>query len=136
MFASSSAALSRKPGKVALYLASLPANAVASPATRAAAPCKGGTLQLKISLRYSRQWSRTICGDFKRTVLIEAPEGEREVGPGNVIGERALLSADGTRTARARAMTPLRVLAVDRAGFDRLCAADPSFLERLDRASA
>jgi len=70
------------------------------------------------------------------TVLIEAPEGEREVGPGNVVGERALLSADGTRTARARATTPLRVLAVDRAGFDRLCAADPSFLERLDRASA
>ncbi len=65
------------------------------------------------------------------TVLVEAPEGTRELGTGALIGERALLSADGVRTARVRALTDLRVLAVDRAGFERLCGDDPAFEERL-----
>lgn len=65
------------------------------------------------------------------TVLVEAPEGTRELGPGAVIGERALLSADGTRTARVRATTDVRLLAVDRTEFDRLCADDVGFAARL-----
>jgi CRP-like cAMP-binding protein len=65
------------------------------------------------------------------TVVVEAPEGNRELGPGAFIGERALFAADGKRTARVRAATELRVLAVDRAQFNRLCADDPEFARRL-----
>ncbi|HJQ75058.1 MAG TPA: cyclic nucleotide-binding domain-containing protein [Gaiellaceae bacterium] len=64
-------------------------------------------------------------------VVVEAPEGTRELGPGAVVGERALLSADGTRSARVRALTRGVVLAVERAEIDRLCAEDPGFAERL-----
>jgi CRP-like cAMP-binding protein len=69
------------------------------------------------------------------TVLVEAPEGTRELGPGEVIGERALLSADGTRTARIRTTSDVRVLAVDRIEFDRLCAEDAGFARRLSGSS-
>ena len=69
------------------------------------------------------------------TVLVEAPEGTRELGPGSVIGERALLSADGTRTARVRTTSDVRVLAVDRVEFERLCADDAGFADRLADAS-
>jgi CRP-like cAMP-binding protein len=64
-------------------------------------------------------------------VVVEAPEGTRELGAGSVIGERALLSADGARTARVRAMTEVRVVAVPREVFDELCAGDPGFAERI-----
>jgi CRP-like cAMP-binding protein len=69
-------------------------------------------------------------------IVVEAPEGTRELGPGSVVGERALLSADGMRTARVRALTHGVVLAVDRAEVDRLCAEDPAFAERLARISS
>jgi CRP-like cAMP-binding protein len=65
------------------------------------------------------------------TVVVEAPEGTRELGPGSVIGERALLSADGTRTARVRTTSAVRLLAVDRSEFERLCAADAALADRL-----
>jgi CRP-like cAMP-binding protein len=68
-------------------------------------------------------------------LVVEAPEGTRELGPGSVIGERALLSDDGTRTARVRALTDGVVVAVERAEVDRLCAEDPAFAERLARVS-
>ena len=68
-------------------------------------------------------------------IEVEAPEGTRELGPGAVVGERALLSEDGTRSARVRALTYGKVLAVDRADVDRLCAEDPSFAERLAQVS-
>lgn len=68
-------------------------------------------------------------------IVVEAPEGTRELGPGSVVGERALLSADGTRTARVRALTHGVVVAVDRAEVDRLCAEDPEFAERLAQVS-
>jgi CRP-like cAMP-binding protein len=64
-------------------------------------------------------------------IAVEAPEGTRELGPGSVVGERALLSADGMRTARVRALTDGVVLAVERAEVDRLSAEDPAFAERL-----
>jgi len=68
-------------------------------------------------------------------VLVEAPERTRELGPGSVIGERALLSEDGLRTARVRALTHGVVVAVDRAEVDRMCAEDPAFAERLEKLS-
>lgn len=70
------------------------------------------------------------------TVLVEAPEGTRELGPGAVIGERALLSADGTRTARVRTTSDVRVLAVDRVEFERLCADDAGLARRVADAGA
>ncbi len=69
------------------------------------------------------------------TVLVEAPEGTRELGPGAVIGERALFSADSTRTARVRTTSDVRVLAVDRVEVDRLCAQHAGFARRLAGAS-
>lgn len=71
----------------------------------------------------------------KGHVVVEAPEGSRELGPGSVVGERALLSADGRRTARVRALSDGVVVAVERAEVDRLCADDPAFAARLARAS-
>jgi hypothetical protein len=65
------------------------------------------------------------------TLVVEAPEATRELGPGSVFGERALLSEHGLRTARVRALTDGVLLAVDRVDVDRLCAEDPAFAERL-----
>ena len=70
------------------------------------------------------------------TVVVEAPEGEIEYGPGSVIGERALLSPVGTRAARVRATSDLRVLAVDRLEFERLCADDAAFADRIASLNA
>jgi thioredoxin reductase (NADPH) len=68
-------------------------------------------------------------------LVVEAPEATRELKPVAVIGERALLSPDGTRTARVRALTDGVVLAVERTEVDRLCAEDPAFGVRLARSS-
>jgi CRP-like cAMP-binding protein len=68
-------------------------------------------------------------------LLVEAPERTREFGAGAVVGERALLSEDGTRTARVRAITDVVLLAVDRAEIDRLCGEDAAFADRLSRSS-
>lgn len=65
------------------------------------------------------------------TVLVEAPEGTRELGAGELVGERALLSADGKRTARVRTTSNVRVLAVDRVDVERLCADNADFARRL-----
>ena len=54
------------------------------------------------------------------TVEVEAPEGVRELGPGEFFGELALLTDKGKRTARTREKTPVRCIAVDRAAFDTL----------------
>jgi CRP-like cAMP-binding protein len=70
------------------------------------------------------------------TVVVEAPEGTRDFGPGAWLGERALLSEDGKRTARVRTTSDVRVLAVDRVEIERLCAEDEAFARRLSDASA
>jgi CRP-like cAMP-binding protein len=70
------------------------------------------------------------------TVLVEAPEGTRELGPGACIGERALLSDEGTRTARVRTTSDVRVLAVDRVAFERLCESDDSLAQRVAEGDA
>jgi CRP-like cAMP-binding protein len=64
-------------------------------------------------------------------LVVEAPEGTRELGPGALVGERALFSAEGTRTARVRAIGDVRVLAVDRVDVERLCADDAELQARL-----
>ena len=65
--------------------------------------------------------------------LVEAPEGTRRLGPGDVFGERSLLGDDGERTARVRAQTDVRCLAIARTELERLIAERPSVGERLRR---
>src|SRR5919204_3052289 len=63
--------------------------------------------------------------------LVEAPEGTRRLGPGDVFGERSLLGDDGERTARVRAQTDVHCLAIARTELERLIAERPSVGERL-----
>ena len=68
--------------------------------------------------------------------IVEAPEGRRALGPGDVFGERSLLGGDLERTARVRAETDVRCLAIARPEIERLLAADPRVADRLRRLSA
>jgi CRP-like cAMP-binding protein len=67
--------------------------------------------------------------------VVEAPEGVRELGPGDIFGERAVLGEDGERTARVRARTDVRCLAIARPEIERLLAEDPRVAERLSQLS-
>jgi CRP/FNR family cyclic AMP-dependent transcriptional regulator len=49
----------------------------------------------------------------------------RELGPGDIVGELALLTADAQRTARVRATTPVRCLAIARGDFRRILTDEP-----------
>jgi CRP/FNR family transcriptional regulator, cyclic AMP receptor protein len=49
----------------------------------------------------------------------------RELGPGDVVGELALLTPDALRTARVRAKTPVRCLAIARDDFRKVLNAEP-----------
>jgi CRP-like cAMP-binding protein len=69
-------------------------------------------------------------------IVVEAPEGALQLGPSAVVGERALFSEDGLRAARVRGLTYGKLLAVDRAEVERLCAEDPGFAERLAQSGA
>lgn len=68
--------------------------------------------------------------------IVEAPEGTRELGPGDVFGERALLGEDIGRTARVRAKTDVRCLAIARVQLEQLLAEDPRVADRLRQLSA
>jgi CRP-like cAMP-binding protein len=68
--------------------------------------------------------------------IVEAPEGHRELGPGDVFGERALLEEDMKRTARVRAKTDVTCLAIGRTEIERLLAEDARLADRLRQASA
>jgi CRP-like cAMP-binding protein len=68
--------------------------------------------------------------------IVEAPEGKRQIGPGDVFGERALLGDDVERTARVRAETDVRCLAISRPELEELLAEDPRVAERLRQLSA
>jgi CRP-like cAMP-binding protein len=68
--------------------------------------------------------------------IVEAPEGRRQLGPGDVFGERALLGDEVVRTARVRAQTDVRCLAIGRPELDRLFAEIPSLADRLRQLSA
>jgi NTE family protein len=63
--------------------------------------------------------------------IVEAPEGTRELGAGDVFGERSLLGEDGERTARVRARTDVRCLAIARTELERLIGESPAVAERL-----
>lgn len=68
--------------------------------------------------------------------IVEAPEGRRELGPGDVFGERALLGDNGQRTARVRAQTDVRCLAIARPELEQVLAEDAQLAERLRQVSA
>ena len=48
-----------------------------------------------------------------------------ELGPGAVVGELALLTKDGTRTARVQAVTDVRCLTLDRATLQQAFEEEP-----------
>jgi CRP-like cAMP-binding protein len=68
--------------------------------------------------------------------IVEAPEGLREIGPGDVFGERSLLGDGIERTARVRAQTDVRCLAIARPEIERLLAEDPRLADKLRGLSA
>jgi NTE family protein len=68
--------------------------------------------------------------------IVEAPEGRRELGPGDIFGERALLGNDMERTARVRAQTDVRCLAIARPEIEDLLRDNPRLAERLAQLSA
>src|SRR5439155_594356 len=49
----------------------------------------------------------------------------RELGAGDIVGELALLTADAQRTARVRAQTPVRCLAIARGDFRKILTEEP-----------
>jgi CRP/FNR family cyclic AMP-dependent transcriptional regulator len=49
----------------------------------------------------------------------------RHCGPGEIVGELALLTRAGTRTARVRAKTDVRCLSISRADFEQMLEAEP-----------
>ena len=67
--------------------------------------------------------------------IVEAPEGKRKLNPGDVFGERALLGNDGERTARVRAETDVRCLAIARTELELVLAANPPLADRLRQLS-
>jgi CRP-like cAMP-binding protein len=65
------------------------------------------------------------------SVEVEARATLRELGPGDFFGELALLTEDGTRTARVRAKTDVRCVAFDRAAFEDLVRVHPNIAATL-----
>jgi len=60
------------------------------------------------------------------TVVVERPRSSTiEVGPGAFLGELALLTPEGTHTARVRAKTSAVLLAIGRPDFARLIDEEP-----------
>jgi CRP-like cAMP-binding protein len=57
-------------------------------------------------------------------VAVHARGVDTELGPGEVVGEVALLRRDSDRIARVTALTEVRCLAIDRASFRALIADD------------
>ena len=69
------------------------------------------------------------------SAIVEAPEGTRTLGPGDVFGERSLFGEDGERTARVRAQTDVRCVAIARPAIERVIAERPDVGERLRHLS-
>jgi len=65
------------------------------------------------------------------TVEVEAREATRDLGPGDFFGELALLTEGGTRTARCRAKSDVRCIALDRAAFEDLVRRHPEIAATL-----
>jgi CRP-like cAMP-binding protein len=66
--------------------------------------------------------------------LVEAPEGTRELGPGDIFGERSMLN-DTERTARVLAQTEVLCIAIPRPELEQVIAAHPQLGERLRHVS-
>lgn len=59
------------------------------------------------------------------SVLVEKGNKTIELGPGEFVGELALLVPDAARSARVQAKTPVRFLAISRAHFAKLLEEEP-----------
>jgi CRP-like cAMP-binding protein len=70
------------------------------------------------------------------TVEVEAPGHHFERGPGECVGELALIAPGLLRTARVQAKTPVRGIAIGRAPFEELLASEPSIALGLLRVVA
>ena len=78
------------------------------------------------------------------TVTVEARRRKTELGPGDFVGELALLNSTSERTARVCAVTDLKCLAIDRRDFTRLLENNPrialamlkALAERLEAATS
>ena len=55
----------------------------------------------------------------------------RELGAGDIVGELALLTPDAQRTARVRAQTPVRCLAIARDDFRKILTDEPKVAVQL-----
>jgi CRP-like cAMP-binding protein len=66
--------------------------------------------------------------------VVELPEGNRELGPGDIFGERSMLN-DTERTARVLAQTEVRCIAIPRPELEQVIAAHPQLGERLRHMS-
>lgn len=58
--------------------------------------------------------------------LVERPGKKVELGPGSFFGELALLTTEAVRTARVKAKTDLRCLAISRYDFRRILEEEPA----------
>lgn len=67
------------------------------------------------------------------TVQVEAHEFKDELGPGEIVGEISLVEDDGLRRARVVAKEPVRALALSRAEFEEMLAAEPVLAEAMQR---
>jgi CRP-like cAMP-binding protein len=63
-------------------------------------------------------------------VVVEAPEGTRTLTPGDVFGERALVGGD-VRTARVRAQTAVRCVAIGRGAVEQVLGRNEDLADRL-----
>ena len=71
------------------------------------------------------------------TVTVHPRDSEPvELGPGEVVGEIALLTADGTRTARVQAITDVRCLSLDRPTLQQALEEEPKFATALLESAA
>jgi CRP-like cAMP-binding protein len=68
------------------------------------------------------------------SAVVDAPEGSRRLRPGDVFGERSLFDG-GERTARVRAETDVRAIAIPRPELEQVIAAHPQLGERLRHVS-
>ena len=65
------------------------------------------------------------------TVAVEAHGFQRELGPGEVVGEISLVEDDGLRRARVVAKSSVRCLALGRPEFEQMLEAEPELAEAM-----
>jgi len=70
------------------------------------------------------------------TVVVSTGYGDVELGPGECVGELALLDERGTHAARVRARTDVKGFAIDRSHFIEMLAAEPKISLALTRVLA